>query len=161
MTRVVYAVDIKAPAEQVFAAVVDWRGQDRWIPLTTVRPGRQAGIAVGGEIAAYTGIGPIGFLDTMTITRWDVPTRVDVVHTGSVVKGIGIMTVKPLGPHESRFYWAEELEIPLGVVGRIGWELIKPAFGFGMQAALKRFGQLVEAGELGVRLTADDSPVLP
>ncbi len=32
MTRVVYSVDIAAPAQQVFNAVVDWRGQDRWIP---------------------------------------------------------------------------------------------------------------------------------
>lgn len=149
MTRIVYAVDIAAPANVVFDAVVDWRGQDRWIPLTTVRAGRNAGIAVGGEVAAYTGIGALGFLDTMTITRWDVPHRVDVLHTGSVVKGIGIMTVRSIGPNQSRFYWAEDLEIPLGMVGKIGWALIKPAFGVGMQAALKRFGELIEAGELG------------
>jgi hypothetical protein len=151
MTRVVYSVDIAAPAQQVFNAVVDWRGQDRWIPLTTVRAGRQAGIAVGGEIAAYTGIGPIGFLDTMTITRWDVPHRVDVLHTGNVVKGIGIMTVRSLDAQHSRFYWAEELEVPLGIVGQIGWQLIKPGFGIGMKAALKRFANLVEQGELGLR----------
>lgn len=149
MTRVVYAVDIAAPAEVVFDAVVDWRGQDRWIPMTTVRAGRQAGIAVGGEVAAYTGIGPIGFLDTMTVTRWDVPHRVDVVHTGNVVRGIGIMTVRSLGPAQSRFYWAEDLEIPFGIAGQVGWALMKPAFGLGMRAALKRFAALVEAGELG------------
>ena len=156
MTRVVYSVDIAAPAQEVFNAVVDWRGQDRWVPLTTVRAGRQAGIAVGGEIAAYTGVGPIGFLDTMTITRWDVPHRVDVLHTGNVVKGIGIMTVRPIDAENSRFYWAEDLEVPLGIVGQIGWQLVKTAFAFGIKAALKRFANLVEKGELGHRLDADE-----
>ena len=41
MTRVVYSVDIAAPAQEVFNAVVDWRGQDRWVPLTTVRAGHK------------------------------------------------------------------------------------------------------------------------
>ncbi len=149
MTRVVYSVDVDASAEQVFAAVVQWSGQDRWIPLTTVRAGRHAGIGLGGEIAAYTGIGPIGFLDTMVITRWDVPHRVDVLHTGNVVKGIGIMTVRPLGSDRARFYWAEDLEVPLGVLGQVGWQIVKPAFGIGMKAALNRFARLVEQGELG------------
>jgi len=87
MTTVVYAVDIKAPAADVFRAVVDWPGQDQWIPLTQVRATAQAGVGVGGEIEAFTGIGKLGFLDTMTITRWDAPLRVDVLHTGAVVRG--------------------------------------------------------------------------
>lgn len=149
MTRVIYSVDVEASAEQVFAAVVQWSGQDSWIPFTTVRAGRNAGVGVGGEIAAYTGIGPIGFLDTMVITRWEVPRRVDVLHTGNFVKGIGIMTVRPLGPKRARFYWAEDLEIPLGALGQIGWQLVKPAFAVGMKAALGRFAHLVEQGELG------------
>ncbi|MGB3674980.1 MAG: SRPBCC family protein [Candidatus Nanopelagicales bacterium] len=149
MTRVIYAVDVAAPAAVVFDAVVDWRGQERWIPLTTVRGGRNEGVGVGGEVAAYTGIGGFGFLDTMTITRWEVPHRVDVLHTGAVVRGIGIMTVRPLGADRSRFYWAEELEVPLGTIGQVGWALLKPAFGLGMKAALARFAALVEAGEIG------------
>lgn len=149
MTKVIYAIDVAAPASRVFDAVVDWSGQDRWIPLTRVRSGRQLGVGVGGELAAYTGIGPVGFLDTMTITRWDVPARVDVLHTGSVVKGIGIMTVRRLDDKNTRFYWAEDLEIPLGVAGRIGWQLVKPAFGVGMKLALRRFARLIETGELG------------
>ncbi|MFA7266247.1 MAG: SRPBCC family protein [Candidatus Nanopelagicales bacterium] len=145
MTRVIYAIDIAAPAQAVFDAITDWPSQDQWIPLTTVRGGRNGGVGVGGEVAAYTGIGGFGFLDTMTITRWDSPYRVDVLHTGNVVRGIGIMAVKPLGPHRARFYWAEDLDVPFGIVGQIGWGLLKPAFGVGMNAALGRFASLVEA----------------
>lgn len=149
MTTVVYAVDIKAPAADVFRAVVDWPGQDQWIPLTQVRATAQAGVGVGGEIEAFTGIGKLGFLDTMTITRWDAPLRVDVLHTGAVVKGIGIMSVRPLTETTSRFYWAEELQLPLGPVGLIGWQFIKPFFGIGMRKSLGDFARLVERGELG------------
>lgn len=145
MTRVIYAVDIDAPAQAVFDAITDWPSQDRWIPFTTVRGGRNGGVGVGGEVAAYTGIGGFGFLDTMTITRWDSPHRVDVLHTGNVVRGIGIMAVRSLGPNRARFYWAEDLEVPLGTIGQLGWALVKPAFGFGMSAALRRFARLVEA----------------
>lgn len=153
MSRIVLAIDIDAPAARVFDAVVDWRGQDQWIPFTTVRAGKQAGIAVGGEIAAYTGLGGLGFLDTMTITRWDVPRRVDVLHTGMIVRGIGIMAVRPIDENSSRFYWAEDLEIPGGVVGALGWHLVKPAFRFGVAQSLKSFKKLVEAGQLGVEVS--------
>ena len=142
-------MEINAPAERVFAAAVDWRGQDRWIPATTVRTGKQAGIAIGGEIMAVTGRGPLSVLDTMTITRWDVPERVDVRHTGTVIRGTGTMRVVPLGPEQSRFYWAEDFVIPLGTAGKLGWALLKPAFAVGMRAALRRFARLVESGELG------------
>ncbi len=152
MTTITFSVDVDAPAQRVFNAVVDWRGQDLWIPATTVRPGKQGGIAVGGEISAVTGFGPISFLDTMTSTRWDDPVRVDVLHTGRVVRGIGIMRVQELGPDRSRFYWAEDLDLPLGVLGQVGWLVIKPAFALGMKVSLRKFASLVESGELGTRV---------
>ncbi len=149
MTRVAYSVDINAPADDVFRAVVDWCGQDKWIPFTHVRPRQKAGIGIGGEIEAFTGIGRIGFLDTMTITRWDAPFRVDVLHTGAVVRGIGIMSVRPLSETTSRFYWGEDLDLPFGAVGLAGWQIFKPAFGVGMRKSLREFARLVERGELG------------
>jgi len=149
MTTVAYSVDIDAPAADVFRAVVDWPGQDKWIPLTQVRATVKDGIGVGGEIEAFTGIGKLGFLDTMTITRWDAPLRVDVLHTGAVVRGIGVMSVRPLTETTSRFYWGEDLDLPLGPIGLVGWQFIKPVFGIGMRKSLNDFARLVERGELG------------
>lgn len=154
MKRIVFSVDVDAPADRVFAAVVDWRGQDKWIPLTTVTPGRHNGVGTGGELSAFTGIGRLGFLDTMIITKWDAPHRVDVRHTGAVVRGTGIMRVEKLSETTSRFYWAEELDLPLGIVGELGWELIKPAFALGMRQALRKFATLVESGEIGNELAS-------
>ena len=100
------------------------------------------------QIAGWTGVGPVGFWDTMIITRWEPPYRVDVLHTGSIVKGTGTMEVLALPEGRSRFVWSEDLELPLGVLGRIGWPLVKPAFVAGVKRSLKKFGRLVETGTL-------------
>ena len=145
MARAAYSITIDASAEQVFEAVVDWRRQSDWIPLTTVRPGFRDGVGVGGELSAFTGIGQIGFLDTMTITRWQPPFRVDVVHTGEVVRGTATMAVRPLSATTARFYWLEDLALPLGAVGVAGWWLSKPILDVPMRRSLKQFRDLVES----------------
>jgi hypothetical protein len=152
MSRIAFAIDIDAPAEQVFAAVVDWRGQDRWIPATTVRVTNQAGIAVGGEIVAVTGVGLFSIVDTMVITRWDIPERVDVRHVGNIIKGIGIMRVIPISPERARFLWAEDIDVPFGLLGRSGWAVLKPGYAALIRRSLRKFAGLVESGELGTKL---------
>ena len=142
----VLTVDVDAPAEQTFAGATDWAHQDQWMLGTQVRPTAQDGQGVGGEIAAFTGIGRLGFLDTMRITRWEPPYRCHVVHTGRIVRGTGAFDVEPRGEGASRFVWREDLELPLGVLGRLGWLLGKPLFAYGVQLSLRRFARWVEAG---------------
>ena len=143
-------VDINATPEAVFAGLTDWAAQGQWMLGTRVWvPEGASGRGIGGQIAAFTGIAKLGFLDTMTITIWDEPRRVDVLHTGRVVRGTGTMIVEPHGPDRARFRWAEDLELPLGVLGRIGWVIVKPGFVYGVRRSLHRFAALVEAGSLG------------
>lgn len=142
-------VVINADAHTVFAAVVDWPSQGEWMLGTRVEAVQGLGHEVGAELAAFTGVGRFGFLDTMTITRWDPPHRVDVLHTGSVVKGTGTMEVIELPDGRSRFVWSEDLELPLGALGRIGWPVAKLPFVLGVQRSLEKFAALVEAGSLG------------
>ena len=113
----VLTVDVDAPVEQTWAGATDWAGQGEWMLGTAVTPTTQGGQGVGGGIEAFTGIGRLGFLDTMTITGWDPPHRCDVLHTGRVVRGTGTFEVRPRGS-ASTFVWREDLELPLGVVGR-------------------------------------------
>ena len=84
---------VDAPARVVWDYVTDWPRQGEWIPLTRVEaipPGAPAR-AVGERIRAWTGVGPVGFWDTMTITAWqqegDGSARCEVLHTGRVVRG--------------------------------------------------------------------------
>lgn len=142
-------VIVRAPVEAVFYGFADWAAQGEWMLGTRVEvAGGGLGHAVGDELRAWTGVGRVGFLDTMTITRWEEPTRVDVLHTGRVVKGTGTMEVVALPNGRSRFVWSEDLVLPLGVLGRIGWPIVRPAFAYGVQRSLNEFGRLVEAGAL-------------
>ena len=142
----VLRVDVNASPEEVFAGATDWEGQGEWMLGTTVRPTRYRGRGVGGSISARTGLGPIGFVDTMDITRWDPPRACHVRHTGTLVKGTGAFEVEPRGDGLATFVWSEQLELPLGVLGRLGWPLVRPVFAFGVQQSLKAFARWVEAG---------------
>jgi len=142
----VRTVDVAAPAAQTWAGATDWAHQRLWMLGTSVRPTRQDGQGVGGEIEAFTGVGRLGFLDTMQITRWTPPAHCDVRHTGAVVRGTGAFDVVPRGEHASTFVWREDLELPLGALGRVGWSVVRPPFLAGLQVSLRRFARWVEAG---------------
>jgi uncharacterized protein YndB with AHSA1/START domain len=143
-------VVVDAPVERVFAAFTQWREQGRWMLGTRVEVRTGDGRSVGSELAAWTGAGPAGFWDTMVVTRWEPPYRVDVVHTGRVVRGTGTMEVVALPGDRSRFVWSEGLDLPLGSVGRLGWPVARPAFLLGVRRSLAAFGRLVEQGVLPV-----------
>jgi len=135
-------VDVAAPVEDTWRAAVDWERQGEWVLATTVRGTAQA---VGEGLEAFTGIGRIGFLDTMEITAWEPPHRCAVLHTGRVVRGTGLFEVQER-EGGSRFVWQETLELPLGVVGRMGWPLVRPLFAAGVRRSLTKFARMVERG---------------
>lgn len=143
-------VVIDAPVDTVFAAFSQWAEQGRWMLGTRVEVRSGDGASVGSELAAWSGAGPVGFWDTMTITRWEPPYRVDVLHTGAVVRGTGTMEVVALPGGRSRFIWSEDLDLPLGALGRLGWPVARPAFLLGVRRSLEAFGRLVEQGVLPV-----------
>jgi len=124
--------------------MTDWDAQHEWMLGTAVEGREQQGRGVGGTFAAFTGIGPIGFWDPMTITRWDAPHVVEVDHDGAVVRGIGIFRVERLGAG-SRFVWREEIDLPLGRLGRLGWPIVKPLLAAGVALSLRRFARFAAA----------------
>jgi hypothetical protein len=150
----VLSVDVDAPVEQTWAAVTDWARQGEWMVGTRVWPTTSGGRGVGGGIEAFTGVGPLGFLDRMRITRWEPPLRCEVMHVGRVVRGPGLMEVRPRGEGRSTLVWREDLDLPLGVVGRLGWPLVRPAFARGVQLSLRRFARWVETGRAASRPSA-------
>ena len=148
MPELVEQVDVAAPPEQVWAALVDWDRQGEWMLLTDVRAVEGDGQGVGGRLAAVTGVRlprgllggrRLGVLDSMLITAWEFPRRVDVRHTGRVVRGTGTFEVRPRGDGGSTFVWTEALDLPLGVLGRAGWPLVRPVMAAGVRFSLRRF----------------------
>ena len=144
-------VPVDATVEQTWAGATDWARQGEWMLGTTVTPTAKGGQGVGGAISAFTGVGRLGFIDTMEITVWEPPFRCHVRHTGKLVRGTGDFDVEARGDGLSTFVWREDLELPLGALGRAGWPIIKPAFAYGVKLSLQRFARWVEAGRPAAR----------
>ena len=136
-------VAIAAPPEAVFEAVADWEGQSDWVALTTVTadggPHR-----VGERLVAVTKVAGVGFSDPMEVTRWEPPHRAEVRHLGRVVRGTGTFTVEP-APGGAWFTWAEDIDLPLGAAGRLGFAVVRPAFELMLRRSLARLARRIES----------------
>jgi uncharacterized protein YndB with AHSA1/START domain len=142
MAELVVSQVVAAPAQQVWDALTDWDVHHEWMLLTRA----EGGHAEGETLSAFTGIGRIGFLDTMTITVWEPPRRAVVRHTGRVVRGSGAFEVQPLGERRCRVVWSEWVDLPFGAVGRVGWLVVRVLVRAGVQLSLRRLARYVESG---------------
>lgn len=143
MAELERSVDVDAPAEAVWAAVTDWERQSDWMLATTARVTRARGQGVGGAIEAVTALGPLRVVDSMEITAWQPPELCVVRHTGRVVRGAAAFRVIPLTASRSRFVWCEWLDLPLGMVGQLGWLGVRPVVGAGVGYSLRRLARSI------------------
>lgn len=142
-------VDINASQQAVWNAIVDWENQGKWMLQTdVVVPAGAPRAGVGAQIEAFTGLLPkkrfLGFLDPMTVTSWEPPHVCDVLHTGKVVRGTGRFELLAMTSSRTTFVWSEELRLPLGILGRIGWLFVAPGMIAGVKFSLRRFARYVE-----------------
>lgn len=151
MAEISSSVDVAATVEVAFSAMVDLASQDRWMLGTKLFPleGEVAVPGVGSRMAALTGIGGIGVLDTMVVTVFDPPYRWETTHTGNAFKGIGIFSVEARG-NGARITWTERIELPLGILGRLGWPLAKPLVRWGLAKSLHSLAAGILDGTLPV-----------
>ena len=137
--RATAQVHLPADPHRVWDLVTDWSRQHEWIWATQVRGGR----GLGATVVGWTGVGPVGFTDTMVISEWEPPRRCVVRHTGKVVRGSGIFEVIPEGTG-CVFRWTEELELPVPpAVGRLAGLVIRPVAEWSLASSLGRFARLV------------------
>jgi hypothetical protein len=92
----------------------------------------------------FEGYRTLGFLDTMTITKWEPPYSCLVTHTGGIVQESGGFDVVASTTNESKFLWSGELTLPFRGVGKLGWFLIRPFFHDDVKESLTRFAVWVE-----------------
>jgi hypothetical protein len=140
--RIEERVAVAVPVEAAWAGLTDWEDQTGWMLFTdvTVEPG---GHRVGERLDAFTGIAGLGFHDPMEVTTWDPPHRVEVVHLGKVVRGGGIFEVRP-APGGAWLVWVEELDLPLGRLGALGFALLRPGFQLMLRQSLRRLAKQLE-----------------
>jgi hypothetical protein len=142
---------VDAPPDALWGALTDWDTHGEWMLGTTVVVTGAGGDArdhgVGAGLEAFTGVGRIGFVDSMVITLWDPPWRCEVLHTGRVVRGTGVFEIFALPRDRSRLVWSEQLLLPLGRLGRLGFPVLAPAFRAGLAASLRRLARAVAADQ--------------
>lgn len=143
--RVEVSVPVAADPATAFTTIVDLEIQERWMVGTRLYPvaGDVDLPAVGARLAAFTGVGDVGFLDVMTVTEYEPPHRWVVRHDGAFVKGIGIFTVQVDG-EGSRVTWIEDLDLPFGILGRLGFPLVRPFARAGVWISLRRLAREAE-----------------
>ncbi|MDF5758162.1 SRPBCC family protein [Spongiactinospora sp. TRM90649] len=141
-TRVRVSVDSRARPERVFGVLTDWPRHREWMPLTRAEVTSGDGRSPGSHLAAFTGLGPLGFVDTMEITGWDPPNQVTVRHTGWLVRGTGTFQIVARRTGGSTIVWEERLRPPFGAAGRLGWELARPLGEAFFRLALRRLARL-------------------
>ena len=138
------SLKISAPQAAVWKKIADWESQGEWMLQTKVWVTSEKTSGVGTSIAAFTG--PLykfyprmkspGLLDLMTVTKWEEPSRCDVVHVGKVLKGTGSFVLTHEGQSVTRFDWSETIEAP-----RVIFMLIAPFLYAGVRISLQRFAR--------------------
>lgn len=148
MPELVERVEVQATPEAVWAALIDWESQGEWMLGTDVVTVGGPAQGVHGRLAARTGLPlpggrRVGVLDTMIITVWDPPRRIEVQHTGRLIRGPGTFEIEPRGA-QATFIWTERLYLPYGYLGVAGWFLVKPFALWGIRRSLRRFAASVQ-----------------
>jgi hypothetical protein len=149
--RLEASAEIDAPMAAVWDVLIDWTGQSRWIPLTTVRvtSDRDAGLGVRAEALSGVWLGriPLGLLDRFIVTEWSPPiadtAEVEIVHLGPYFTGEGAFRLT--GHQEKTIVSCIEVFTPPG--GRpVEWvvRLALPALRVGLARSLRAMGAIAE-----------------
>jgi hypothetical protein len=101
-----------APA-RAWAAVTDLGEHTRHVPLTHVEVPPN-GLALGAEVVAWTGLGPLRAADRMLVSALVPGRHLRLVKTGRLLHGWADITVTddPLVPGGATVEWTEELWLP-------------------------------------------------
>jgi hypothetical protein len=96
--RLEVSTEIDASVAAVWEILIDWTGQSRWIPLTTVQitTNHNAGLGVRAEALSGIRLGrhPVGLLDRFIVTGWSPPAHeaaeLEILHLGPYFTGEGV-----------------------------------------------------------------------
>jgi hypothetical protein len=143
--------EIDAPVAAAWDVLIDWTGQSRWIPLTTVRviTDRRVGLGVRAEALSGLWLGriPLGLLDRFIVTGWSPPVadvaELEISHLGPYFTGEGLFQL--LGHDRKTTVTCTEIFSvpggrPLEWLARLG----VPALRLGLARSLRALSAIVE-----------------
>jgi hypothetical protein len=150
--RLEVSAEIDAPIAAVWDVLIDWTGQSRWIPLTTVRVigDRNFGDGVRAEALSGVWLGrvPLGLLDRFIVTGWSPPVadaaEVEILHLGPYFTGEGLFRLAG-DQGKTIVSCIEVFSMPGG--RPVEWlvRLALPALRAGLASSLRALGAIAEA----------------
>jgi len=150
--RLEVSAETNAPVQAVWDVLIDWTGQSRWIPLTTVRVITDHEVGVGVRAEALSGVRlgriPLGLLDRFIVTGWSPPTadtaELEILHLGPYFTGDGVFRL--IG-HDglTTVSCTEVFSIPGGRPLEWPARLALPALRAGLARSLRALSALSEA----------------
>ena len=155
MTAVQASVLVRAAPAAVWDVLVDWPGQSRWIPFTTVDVvgDRDRGIGVRAVALSGRRLGriPVGLLDRFVVTGWTAPTgrgaaELEVLHLGPYFTGVGVFRLEPASGGTA-VRCTEVFEVPGGRLVEVPVRAVLRVLERGLQRSLRSLAAIVEAGQ--------------
>jgi hypothetical protein len=150
--RLEVSAEVNGPIATVWDVLVDWAGQSRWIPLTTVRitADRQVGLGVRAEALSGVWLGriPLGLLDRFIVTGWSPAmsdtAELEILHLGPYFTGEGAFR---LMGHDGKTTVActEVFSVPGGRPVESLARLALPALRAGFASSLRALAAIAEA----------------
>ena len=150
-TRLETGRTTSAGIDRAWEVLVDWVGQARWIPLTTlhVRTPHTAGLGV--RIAALSGFWlgrlPLGLLDNFVVTGWSPPAggqaELEILHLGPYFTGEGVFHLSSTGAG-TRVQCVELVMVPGGLLTNAAVGLALPLMKLGFDQSLAQFAAVAE-----------------
>ncbi|MDF2748306.1 MAG: hypothetical protein K0S98_2593 [Propionibacteriaceae bacterium] len=129
------AVQASAEPARVWQVLIDWAGQSRWIPFTTIDvvSDHDQGLGVRAVVLSGFRLGriPVGLLDNFVVTGWRPAKELEVLHLGPYFTGEGAFRLEP---HHggTRVTATEVFSLPGGkpieAIVRLGLPLMRVAF---------------------------------
>lgn len=155
-TRLEAGIATDADLDRAWEVLVDWTGQSRWIPLTTLQVHTDHAAGLGVRVAALSGFWlaglPIGLLDNFVVTGWSPPAdgeaELEILHLGPYFTGEGVFHLSDVGgrtPHgRTQISCTEVVTVPGGapVNALVGLTLPLMRAGFGV--SLRQFAAVAE-----------------
>jgi hypothetical protein len=152
--RLEVATEVRAPVTRVWDELVDWAGQSRWIPFTTVRitTPHEAGLGVQASALSGFWLGrvPVGLLDRFVVTGWTPPTaardgaELEVLHLGPYFTGVGVFALQGYETG-TRVSCVELFDLPGGTLLDLPGRLLLPLLRRGFRLSLRRFAAVSES----------------
>ena len=143
MQSVSVSVDIAAPLGEVWRVAADLAGHGRWMAdVESIAFDSKTRQGAGTVMRVATRVGPFRTTDLMTVTGWEPPRRISVLHHG-LFTGRGEFDISPVGG-ATRFTWTEGIDFPWQVGGPVAAIFARPVLTWIWRRNLKRLKELLE-----------------